>query len=585
VIEPIQSLAFSMHSNPGVYALLLGSGVSRAAQIPTGWEIVMDLLGKLAAAAGENPETDLVPWYREKYGDEPEYSSLLAELAKTQAERQQLLRPYFEPNDQEREEGLKQPTAAHRAIARLVSQGFVKVIVTTNFDRLIEKALDDEGVKATTLSTPEQVKGAIPLVHTKCCVFKVHGDYQDTRIRNSEDELSSYPDEFDRLLDQIFDEFGLIVCGWSAEWDGGLRDAMLRAPSRRFTTYWALRGEAGSEAQRLVDQRCAKVIPIEAADGFFEKIQQTVESIEEFAKPHPLSPELAVASLKRYLASPEHRIRLTDLIDSTLSRAAAATTGEGFGVETSLPSPTAASVESRLRAHDSAYSIAIPMAFVAGMWAEDDHFLVWARALESLSSIQRLSGYSAYIEMKKYPAILLLYSLGIGALSSDRFPFLGQLFNLRVSDRSGDGGSVSLLSALFAAGRLARSVPSLDGSFNQFSMNQRVFDLLRESVHQSSPSDEQFSLVFDRFEMLLALAFPRRHEGSHYWSPLGMFLHRRENRIRILEEIKNSLSSLGRNSPLVSSGILDEDPAKSLRDIQEFEGFAARCAATWGIFY
>ena len=318
MIDPIQSLAFSMHSNPGVYALLLGSGVSRSAQIPTGWEIVMDLLGKLAAAAGENPETDPEQWYRDKYGEDPEYSSLLEALAKTQAERQQLLRPYFEPNEQEREEGLKQPTAAHRAIARLVSQGFVKIIVTTNFDRLIEKALDDEGVEATTLSTPEQVKGAIPLVHTKCCVFKVHGDYQDTRISNSEGELSSYLDEFDQLLDQIFDEFGLIVCGWSAKWDSALRDAIYRAPSRRFTTYWALRGDAGDEAQRLIDHRQAQTIPIENADSFFQTVQQTVESIQEYSKPHPLSAEVAVASLKRYLSDPNRRIQLFDLIDSTV---------------------------------------------------------------------------------------------------------------------------------------------------------------------------------------------------------------------------------------------------------------------------
>ena len=70
--------------------------------------------------------------------------------------------------------------------------------------------------------------GALPLIHTKCCVFKVHGDYLDTRIRNSPAELQRYPQEFNQLLDRIFDEFGLIVCGWSAEWDSGLRDAILR---------------------------------------------------------------------------------------------------------------------------------------------------------------------------------------------------------------------------------------------------------------------------------------------------------------------------------------------------------------------
>ena len=165
MIDPIQSLAFSMHSNPGVYALLLGSGVSRSAQIPTGWEITLDLIRKLAATSNESAEPDPETWFEKKYGEAPSYSRLLDELAKTPAERQQLLRPYFEPNEQEREEDAKQPTAAHRAIAQLVVAGFVKIIITTNFDRLIENALSEAGVVPTVLSSPDHVKGALPLIH------------------------------------------------------------------------------------------------------------------------------------------------------------------------------------------------------------------------------------------------------------------------------------------------------------------------------------------------------------------------------------------------------------------------------------
>ena len=126
----------------------------------------------------------------------------------------------------------------------------------------METALSDKGVVPTILSSPDQVQGALPLIHTQCCVFKVHGDYLDTRIRNTPSELDQYPYKFDQLLDRIFDEFGLVVCGWSAEWDGALRKAINRAPSRRFSTYWAARGEPGDEAQRLIDHRGAQVIPI-----------------------------------------------------------------------------------------------------------------------------------------------------------------------------------------------------------------------------------------------------------------------------------------------------------------------------------
>lgn len=51
-------LAFSMIENRGVYALLLGSGVSRAAGIPTGWEITMELVKRAGTAAGAGEQSD-----------------------------------------------------------------------------------------------------------------------------------------------------------------------------------------------------------------------------------------------------------------------------------------------------------------------------------------------------------------------------------------------------------------------------------------------------------------------------------------------------------------------------------------------
>ncbi len=51
--EPSFSLAVSVQNNPGVYALLIGSGVSRSSGVPTGWEIVAELIRRLAKLKGE----------------------------------------------------------------------------------------------------------------------------------------------------------------------------------------------------------------------------------------------------------------------------------------------------------------------------------------------------------------------------------------------------------------------------------------------------------------------------------------------------------------------------------------------------
>jgi hypothetical protein len=45
------------------------------------------------------------------------------------AERQQLLRQYFEPTPEEAEQHLKVPTLAHLAVAELVKGGYVRVIL------------------------------------------------------------------------------------------------------------------------------------------------------------------------------------------------------------------------------------------------------------------------------------------------------------------------------------------------------------------------------------------------------------------------------------------------------------------------
>ena len=217
----------------------------------------------------------------------PDYSRVLNGLAKKPAERQQLLCPYFEQNDQEREEGAKQPTAAHRAIAQLIAQGFVKVVITTNFDRLLEVALEDEGVNPTVLSSLDHVQNMSPLIHTKHCLFKVHGDYRDARIRNTSLELNEYPEEFDKLLDQVFKDFGLIVCGWSAEWDNALRKAILRNPTRQFTTYWAAHGKTSNKAQEIIDSRGAQKVDIDDADSFFQAVQQQVAQLNTPQGPNP----------------------------------------------------------------------------------------------------------------------------------------------------------------------------------------------------------------------------------------------------------------------------------------------------------
>ncbi len=178
-------LAFSLLENKGVFAVLLGSGVSRAAQIPTGWEITLDLIRRVAAAQGVGEQPDWAAWYRKKAEQDPSYSVLLEELASSPEERRSILHSYIEPNEEDRIEKRKVPTEAHHALADLVAAGYVRLIVTTNFDRLMENALREKGIEPTVVASVDALTGAEPLTHSACYILKLHGDYKDARILNT----------------------------------------------------------------------------------------------------------------------------------------------------------------------------------------------------------------------------------------------------------------------------------------------------------------------------------------------------------------------------------------------------------------
>jgi len=584
MIDSIHSLAFSIQASRGVYAVLLGSGISRSAKIPTGWEITIDLVRKLAAVYGESCEASPENWYSEKFGKAPDYSDLLDALAKTPAERQQLLRGYWEVTEQERDEGAKQPTNAHRAIASLVAQGFVRVIITTNFDRLMETALADIGIVPTILSTPDQVHGALPLIHTNCCLFKVHGDYLDTRIRNTPQELATYPVEFDTLLDRIFDEFGLVICGWSADWDEALRNAILRASARRFATYWAVRGEPSSAAQRLINHRSAQVVPIKDADSFFQSVEQYVKSLEEFSRPHPLSTEAAVASLKRYLSEPRYRIQLTDLIADEVDRVITAISGRQFAAQGG-PQLDSQAATARVRSYEAACSTLLAMAPIGGFWAEDEHCHIWQRALERLSVSTSGGGYTLWMELQRYPGTLLLYALGLGAVEAGRLQFLGRLFSTPVHrDNCEDIPAIQLLPpfCLFGqGGQVARFLEGMDR--RHAPLNDWLHDALRKPADRLIPNNERYTLVFDKLEIMMALGYAHHAKRTKdwYWAPPGAFGYRSDNRSRVLQEVEQSISSKGDQSPFVTSGIFGDSAEICTQALTAFREFIAKISGSW----
>ncbi len=542
MIDRSLAIAIAMAGDPGSYALLLGSGVSRAAGIPTAWEIVLDLIAKVAAAegveAGENPAV----WYRNRYRVEPEYGTLLATLSRRRAERTALLRSYFEPTDEDREQGLKTPTTAHRAIARLVADGRMRLIITTNFDRLIEQALAEVGVNPVIIANDAGAESAPPPDRSRCTLVKLHGDYLDTRLRNTPDELAAYEPRMAQLLGRYLDDYGLIVAGWSAQWDTALRDAVALHAGRRYSMFWVRHGDPSTDAAAVIASTHADVIAAQSADSFFERLLDQVRAVSSLSGGQPISDRVAVATVKRLISQPDEYIRLEDYFSDLQTRAIEATR--------SLEDPAGQASDGeyilRLARYESAAGAVAGSAAAICAWGESE---LVVRAIRRLTRVGPTGGYTYWLALRKYLPSLVFYAASCAATHRQRFSELGQLLSIRLDI---EGVERSAADALAAGGVLlgapvSREELTLEGKDpdkerRRTPVSDRYLRILRPALRDVIVDDDEYTFAFETFELLLSI-FLSVQTGS---SAPGRFAWR-EGRVvqRLRDEVDRAGESWG----------------------------------------
>lgn len=579
-VDPVISLALSIGTKPGSYALLLGSGLSRAAGIPTGWEVTLDLVRKVMVAdgVGEDDSADPLEWYRERFDRDPDYSEVIGGLARSQTERRNLLKKYFEPSDLERQEGKKVPTAAHKAIARLVARGCLSVILTTNFDRLAERALETEGITPNVIDASDSVRGAEPLQHAGVAVVKINGDYLDTRIKNTPQELENYDPETNLLLDKIFDEYGLIVCGWSGTSDIALKDALRRARSRRYTTYWVSYRKPKQEEEELAQALDGEVIESEGADSFFAKLEEKIEALDSMAEGDPLGPAMAVATVKRYLAEDKYRIRLHDFaaeVASELRRAVfsndAFPPGEGYD-----PQEAVHKVQRRLKAYDTLCGTPVRTLVTGAYWSRENQIESFVKIFRSAVERPESPGGSfdpLWRQLELYPAVRLLYATGIVCAFVENWPFLRAVTRqVQIVHQSryqllpvGYGlHPVDFTRHLRRSDYTSYVFP--DARY-ELPMTEYLRKTLREPLGDYITTDTEYTEAFQKFESLLAIVSMNlestgaEHDPQGTHPPPSTFTYERSygNEDSAYEKLKAEAREQGPEWGPLRSGLVEAD--------------------------
>jgi len=326
------------------------------------------------------------------------------------------------------------------------------------------------------------------------------------------------------------------------------------------------------------------IVNIDDADQFFDRLQGAVAAIEESRRPHPLSTELAVATLKRYLSDPVHRIRLADLISEAVDRALAAIAAPGFGGFR----PEAAHGENMtalVRSYDAATETVAALAAVGGRWAELDHAPLWMRVIERLAAKTRDSGLSWLIDLQRYPACRILWALGLGAVEGERIEFLGRVLRTQLdrgqhSEESAAGALAPfmLLSQGPEAGR------QLEGmNRRQAPLNDWLYSSLRPLLQTLLPDDARFQFNFVTLEVLAALATrtPSLAVDQGSWFPAGTYGYRTDACDAVLAELVRSLTEQGSAAPLVRARVCGSTAEECRAGIESFRGYVARLNQRW----
>lgn len=489
------------------------------------------------------------------------------------------MKEYFEPTDLERQEGKKVPTTAHEAIASLVVRGYLSVILTTNFDRLTERALEAKGITPTVIATPDSVLGAEPLQHAGITVVKINGDYLDTRIKNTSQELESYDPETNLLLDKIFDEYGLIVCGWSGASDIALKDALRRARSRRYTTYWVSYRKPKQEEAELAQALDGEIIESEGADSFFSKLEEKIEALNSLSEGDPLGPAVAVANVKRYLSEDKYRIRLHDFaveVASELRRTVFSNdtfpSGEGYD-----PQEIVREVQKRLGFYDTLCETALKVLVTGAYWSREDQIEPFVKIFRAaVEEPESADGYfdSLWRQMKLYPAVRLLYAVGIICALVGNWPLLRaivrevQIVHTPSSQLLPIGYGLHPVDFTRHLRRSDYTSYIFPDTQYDLPMTEYLHKTLREALEDYIATDTEYVEAFQKFEALLALVamnleptgLKQGPQATH--PPASTFTYERRygNEDSPYEKLKVELRRQGTDWEPLRSGLIEADP-------------------------
>ncbi|KJS26970.1 MAG: hypothetical protein VR75_04965 [Hyphomonadaceae bacterium BRH_c29] len=219
---------------------LLGAGASRASGIRTANDMIWDFKARLYRSAksvaassvsdlGDERTRQILQNYFDKEtsnpasGSEEEYAVYFEQTYPEAQDRQRYIANAMRD---------AKPSYGHHALAHLVKKDMVRIIWTTNFDRLVEDAIHTVFETTTVLTIGdlgEPTKISRAFADQQWPIYaKLHGDFHSEALKNTSGELLAQDQNMRRILLDACRNQGLVVTGYSGR-DASVMDVLREA--------------------------------------------------------------------------------------------------------------------------------------------------------------------------------------------------------------------------------------------------------------------------------------------------------------------------------------------------------------------
>lgn len=496
----------------------------------------------------------------------------------TPSERMNLLKKYFESDSSQGRD--VQPTRAHKYIAKLVKEGYIKVIITPNFDRLLEKAFIDENINPYTITHNDDTKGMQPLVHTDHIIIKVNGDYLDSRFLNTEHELSDYPSAMKNLLNEVFQNFGLITCGWSAQWDTGIVNILRAVDNFRYPYYFTHVGKCNNELTELAAIRKGITLQINDADSYFYSLYEKITALERINASNPMNKDIVIARAKKYLKDSKSFIELEELVEEEVKKAYKKINDKAR-YDVHFDKKT---FDYFNEIHSDAISVLQPLLINITRWSDTEHHEIIISAIQKLATPPYHSNKAFRedtIKLHYLSVALLFYSVGIAALVYKKYNLLDKLFKIKKPDNKFSRSYERLL--IKEANGFLFNKENFN-SILEANYHTPFSDLLCKTIstqfHESTVNQIEYESYFDIFEYLLSLYYWIQIKPvlDNKWTPYGIYKWRRwrdslTDTETIYKDFFNEAEAMQDNWLPIKQGMFDssfDKYAKIKSEVDEF---------------